>query len=615
MIGSKSLITCDNSYFIHTGLDADRMGILLSVPFYGPDGAFKGLVAAIVLDRALAAALPGENTVLYNQAYGYSLETDLTEVEASRPFFESGRRDPELLFSETYDLGIPDPKGSWSIWVARPNAEFDTSPEASAARSFELTSMLILMVLTVLAGAIWAQFRRQRSAAERHASELELKVAARTDEIARLALTDPLTDLPNRAMMRMHLDQIASHAAGNAFAVLCVDLDRLKTINDTLGHGAGDAYLATAASRMRAAVGERGIVARWGGDEFVITLEGRELSMQAEVIASEILDVLTQEMVVEGQAWTPGGSIGIAVAPHDGTDSDELLNRADRALYRAKADGRGRVLRYDSTLDEMDHQRRCLEQELFDAIEQRQFVVHYQPMVEADTGDLVGFEALVRWQHPTRGLVLPSEFIPVAEETGVILEIGDVVLEEACRTAVTWQDPIRIAVNLSAVQVAQSDLPQRIAAILRTTGLPGDRLELELTESMLLDASPATLARIAMIRQLGVRVALDDFGTGYCSLSYLQVFAFDRIKIDRSFVADLEMRPTCLAIIRAVTQLAESLGMKTTAEGVETRRQAELLARLGVTELQGFLLGRPEPEAVVTDRVREAGQPTPLVRT
>ena len=615
MIGSKSLITCDNSYFIHTGLDADRMGILLSVPFYGPDGAFKGLVAAIVLDRALAAALPGENTVLYNQAYGYSLETDLTDVEASRPFFESGRRDPELLFSETYDLDVPDPKGSWSIWVARPNAEFDTSPEASAARSFELTGMLILVVLTVLAGAIWAQFRRQRSAAERHASELELKVAARTDEIARLALTDPLTDLPNRAMMRMHLDQIASHAAGNAFAVLCVDLDRLKTINDTLGHGAGDAYLATAASRMREAVGARGIVARWGGDEFVITLEGRELSMQAEVVASEILDVLTQEMVVEGQAWTPGGSIGIAVAPHDGTDSDELLNRADRALYRAKADGRGRVLRYDSTLDEMDHQRRRLEQELVDAVEQRQFVVHYQPMVEADTGDLVGFEALVRWQHPTRGLVLPSEFIPVAEETGVILDIGDVVLEEACRTAVTWQDPIRVAVNLSAVQVAQSDLPQRIASILRTTGLPGDRLELELTESMLLDASPATLARLAMIRQLGVRVALDDFGTGYCSLSYLQVFAFDRIKIDRSFVADLEMRPTCLAIIRAVTQLAESLGMKTTAEGVETRRQAELLARLGVTELQGFLLGRPEPEAVVTDRAREAGQPTPLVRT
>ena len=615
MIGSKSLITCDNSYFIHTGLDADRMGILLSVPFYGPDGAFKGLVAAIVLDRALAAALPGENTVLYNQAYGYSLETDLTDVEASRPFFESGRRDPELLFSETYDLDVPDPKGSWSIWVARPNAEFDTAPEASAARSFELTGMLILVVLTVLAGAIWAQFRRQRSAAERHASELELKVAARTDEIARLALTDPLTDLPNRAMMRMHLDQIASHAAGNAFAVLCVDLDRLKTINDTLGHGAGDAYLATAASRMREAVGARGIVARWGGDEFVITLEGRELSMQAEVVASEILDVLTQEMVVEGQAWTPGGSIGIAVAPHDGTDSDELLNRADRALYRAKADGRGRVLRYDSTLDEMDHQRRRLEQELVDAVEQRQFVVHYQPMVEADTGDLVGFEALVRWQHPTRGLVLPSEFIPVAEETGVILDIGDVVLEETCRTAVTWQDPIRVAVNLSAVQVAQSDLPQRIASILRTTGLPGDRLELELTESMLLDASPATLARLAMIRQLGVRVALDDFGTGYCSLSYLQVFAFDRIKIDRSFVADLEMRPTCLAIIRAVTQLAESLGMKTTAEGVETRRQAELLARLGVTELQGFLLGRPEPEAVVTDRAREAGQPTPLVRS
>lgn len=615
MIGSKSLITCDNTYFIRTGLDADRMGILLSVPFYGPDGVFKGLVAAIVLDRALAAALPGDNTVLYNQAYGYSLETDLADVETSRPYFESGRPDPGLLFSNTYDLGIPDPRGSWSVWAARPNAEFNTSPEARAARSFELTSMLILVVLTVLAGAIWAQFRRQRNAAERHAGELEMKVAARTDEIARLALTDPLTGLPNRAMMRIHLDQIASGAASKAYAVLCVDLDRLKLINDTLGHGAGDAYLATAATRMRAAVGTRGVVARWGGDEFVIMLEGHELSMQAEVIAGEVLDALTREMVVEGQAWMPGSSIGIAVAPHDGTDSDELLNRADRALYRAKAEGRGRVLRYDSALDEMDNQRRHLEQELFDAVEQRQFIVRYQPVFEADTGGLVGFEALVRWRHPTRGLVLPGEFIPVAEETGVIVEIGDIVLEEACRAAASWRDPLRIAVNLSAVQVAQGDLPERIATILRTTGLPGGRLELELTESVLLDASPETLARIAKIRQLGVRVALDDFGTGYCSLSYVQVFAFDRIKIDRSFVADLQTRPACVAIVRAVTQLADSLGMETTAEGVETRQQADLLTQLGVTELQGFLLGRPEPEAAATARARKAQQPTSLLRT
>lgn len=613
MIGSPSLITCDNTYFIHTGDDADRMGILLSVPFYAPDGSFKGLVSAIVLDRALAAALPESNAVLYNAAYGYALETDMTELESSRASFAAGQVDPELLFSATYELGVPDPKGGWSVWTGRPNSAFDDSPEAQAARTFEITGMSILAVLTVLAGAIWGQFRRQRRAAERHAHELEVKVAARTDEIARLALTDPLTDLPNRAMMRMHLAQLAENAgADDAYAVMCIDLDRLKLINDTLGHHAGDVYLVTAAARMRAAVGDRGLVARWGGDEFVIAVSGHDLSSGAEVIAGEVLDALTVEMVVEGHVWIPGGSIGIAVAPHDGTDSDILLNRADRALYRAKADGRGRVLRYDQTLDELDSQRRQLERELREGIDRRQFVVHYQPMVDARSGVLVGFEALVRWLHPARGLTLPADFIPLAEETGMIVELGDFVLDEACRAAASWPEPVRVSVNLSAVQVAQSNLPARVAALLASSGLRADRLELELTESVLLEASQETLERIGRIRRLGVRVALDDFGTGYCSLGYLQVFSFDRIKIDRSFVADVATRPTCSAIIRAVTQLASTLGMQTTAEGVETPQQVELLAHTGVTDLQGHLLGRPESLFAATERARAAHSTVPL---
>jgi diguanylate cyclase (GGDEF)-like protein len=594
MIGSPSLITCDNTYYMHSGADADRMGILLSVPFYAPSGEFKGLVSAIVLDRALAAVLPSSNAVLFNQAYGYSNETDVSDVESSRMFFAAGLPDPHLLFSETYRLDVSDPRGPWTVWSGRPDAEFNSSPEAQAARTFEVTSLGILAVLTVLAGAIWGQFRRQRRAAERHARELESKVAARTDEIARLALTDPLTDLPNRAMMRMHMEQIAARAAARtSFAVLCVDLDRLKLINDTLGHAAGDTYLVKAADRMRTVIGSRGAVARWGGDEFVITLEGHEAAAQAQTIAGEVLAALSEDLHIEGSAIAPGCSIGIAVAPHDAVDAEDLLNRADRALYRAKAEGRGRVARYDPVLDEISSQRRRLEHELRVAIEERQFVVHYQPMVDAQSGDLVGFEALVRWEHPELGLMLPAEFIPVAEDTGCIVEIGAAVLEDACRAACTWPDHLRIAVNLSPVQVSDERLPQRVEAVLRSTGLRPERLELELTESVLLDASQTTLDRIAAIRRLGVRVALDDFGTGYCSLGYLQDFAFDRIKIDRTFVAELTARPTCIAIVRAVTQLARSLGMHTTAEGVETHEQADLLARNGVTDLQGYLHGRP----------------------
>ena len=596
-VGSRSLITCDNTWFMHSGRDADRMGILLSVPFYGPDGAFKGLVAAIVLDRALAAALPARNAVLRHAAYGYLLPTDVDAVEASRPHFEAGRPDPGLLFSASYEIGVPDAQGGWAVWVGRPDSDFHESIEAQAAAAFRLTGLAVVAVLALVAGAIWVQFLREKGAARRRARELEAKVAARTDEIARLALTDPLTGLPNRAMMQSVLEQLEERLPTlGACAVLCVDLDRLKLINDTLGHRAGDAYLVAAAGRMRAAVGAWGTVARWGGDEFVITLEGREAAVRAGSIARDILHALAEPVRVDGHTLVPGGSIGIAEAPRDGTAGVELLTRADRALYRVKANGRGHAMHFDVSLDQKYSERCQLELDLRVAIDERQFVLHYQPVVDALSGRLAGFEALVRWEHPQRGVVPPAEFIPIAEETGLIVEIGEQVLAQSCRAAAGWPHGLRVAVNLSPVQVRQEGLPRRIEAILDACGLSADRLELEVTESVFLAADAATLERIGRIRASGVRFALDDFGTGYCSLGYLHAVAFDRIKIDRSFVAELGRRPTCLPIIRAVTQLASSLGMQTTAEGVETRAQAELLVAHGVTDLQGFLVGRPLPE-------------------
>jgi predicted signal transduction protein with EAL and GGDEF domain len=307
--------------------------------------------------------------------------------------------------------------------------------------------------------------------------------------------------------------------------------------------------------------------------------------------------------MIGGQNFIPSASIGIAEAPRDGTVPDELLSRADLALYAAKIGKRGCALRFEPAMEKMAGERRLLEVDLRNAVERRQFVLHYQPIIESRSSKLSGFEALLRWNHPTRGLLGPDAFIPIAEDTGLIIEIGRFVLEEACRAATHWPDQLRVAVNLSPVQVREGTLPLHVASILGTSGLRPDRLELELTENILLDASPEVLAHIEAIRGYGVRFALDDFGKGYCSLAYLQTFSFDRIKIDRSFVANLSSRPACLAIIRAVTQLAMSLGMQTTAEGVETEGQAAILAATGVTDMQGYLFGRPEPEAAAIARV------------
>jgi diguanylate cyclase (GGDEF)-like protein len=606
-IGSKSLVTCDNRHFMHTGLDADRSGVLLSVPFYGPDGNLKGLVAAVVLNRALAASLPARNAVLLNKVYGFLVHANMADVEGSRVFFENGTADPALKFSASFDLDIADARGTWSVWVGRPNSDFFESYEARAVRTFMYIGLAVIAVLSSLAAAIWVNFQRSQRTSSRLAHDLEEKVRQRTEDITRLAMTDSLTSLPNRAMMQQHLEHLSQPSLACAgYAVLCIDLDRLKLINDTLGHRAGDTYLMTMADRMREAADGCGMVARWGGDEFIITVEGRRACDNLTQVAQNICQALGKPIQLGDHFMVPSGSIGIAQAPSDGTDGTVLLARADRALYRAKAAGRGRVMHFDAALDERHTDRAQLELDMRHAVEHREFVVHYQPVVSAASAELVGFEALVRWNHPIRGLLPPGEFITIAEETGLIADIGELVLSQACQDALTWPDSFGLAVNLSPVQVYNPNLCTRVAAILSATGLPPRRLELEITESVFLTQAVGVIERIVQLRAMGIRFALDDFGTGYCSIGYLNKVAVDRIKIDRSFVADLSSTETALPIIKAVAQLASGLNMQVTAEGVETHEQAEKLQALGISHLQGYHFGKPMPYAVASVLARAA---------
>ena len=347
------------------------------------------------------------------------------------------------------------------------------------------------------------------------------------------------------------------------------------------------------AERLRRVVGDRGSVARFGGDEFAVVQLAAEQPGGASLLAADIVREIGEPYEFRDQQVVIGASIGIAVAPTDGTDPDQLLRNADLALYRAKYDGKGRYSFFEAEMDARAQERRTLELDLRKALAQKEFRLVYQPQVRVDSGQLTSFEALIRWQHPTRGLVSPALFIPLAEEVGLICAIGSWVLKEACTVAASWPDDIRIAVNLSAMQFASGTIVLEVIAALGASGLRADRLELEITESVLLKDTDSTLNLLRQLRDLGVRISMDDFGTGYSSLGYLQRFPFDKIKIDQSFVRDLADKPESIAIVRAVTSLAESLGITTTAEGVETAEQLQKLRREGCTEAQGYLFSRP----------------------
>jgi diguanylate cyclase (GGDEF)-like protein len=417
------------------------------------------------------------------------------------------------------------------------------------------------------------------------------------EKLAYLAHHDPLTSLPNRTKFREDLEQTLLRVNRDGrVAVLCLDLDHFKEINDSLGHPIGDDLLKDVASRLRTSVREGDTVARLGGDEFAIVQAGTDLqASESSSLAERLVEIVGAAYAIHGHQLNIGVSIGIAFAPNDGEDPDQLLKNADMALYRAKEDGRGTYRFFEPGMDARAQARRVLEIDLRAALTRDEFEVHYQPIHDLNTDQITAFEALIRWNHPLRGMISPMDFIPLAEETGLITQLGDWILRKACMDAAAWSREVRVAVNLSPVQFRNSNLVQSVISALAASGLAPERLELEITESVLLQDSEATLAALHKLRSFGVKISMDDFGTGYSSLSYLRSFPFDKIKIDRSFVHELATREDSMAIVRAVTGLGKSLGISIVAEGVETNEQLGLLRTEGCTEVQGFLFSRPRP--------------------
>ena len=433
-------------------------------------------------------------------------------------------------------------------------------------------------------------------------------------QVAYLATHDALTGLRNRGALRDELQSLlARNKRGEDLAVLCLDLDRFKEVNDLLGHSAGDALLRQVAERLRQCARETDFVVRLGGDEFAVLQCGAPQPSSSTALARRIIAALGMPFELDGHRAQIGGSVGIATAPFDGEEPEQLLKCADLALYRAKSDGRGILRYFEPAMDAQIQARRSLEADLRSALALDQFHLVYQPQVDTDSGAVSGFEALLRWQHPVRGSVSPAEFIPLAEETGLIVEIGRWVLAQACRDAVNWPLDVTLAVNVSAVQFAEGSLVREVVRALDDSGLEPGRLELEITESVLMRDAEQALLMLRELRKCGLRVAMDDFGTGYSSLSYLRSFPFDRIKIDRSFIRDIETDAEAQAIVRAVAGLGRSLGMAITVEGVETLAQLAAVRREGCRDVQGYLFSRPRPAADVPDMIAAVAGQTLLV--
>jgi diguanylate cyclase (GGDEF)-like protein/PAS domain S-box-containing protein len=413
--------------------------------------------------------------------------------------------------------------------------------------------------------------------------------------IQHMAQYDALTDLPNRVAFVEQLTRSidVANASQESFAVLSIDLDRFKEVNDMFGHAVGDDVIRELSQQLRALAGEA-YLARLGGDEFTLITPNGDHPALAEILAERLHAAVATDLEQNGQHLRVGISIGIAIFPADGTDATTLLNNADAALSRAKAAGRGKTRFFEIEMDNRLRERRAIQHELSSAIARNELRLHYQPLAKID-GEVIGFEALVRWHNPQRGMVSPATFIPVAEESGLIMQIGEWVLREACREAASWSHKLQIAVNLSPIQFRHGDLVGLVHSVLLETGLAPTRLELEITEGVLVEDFGRGVSILRRLKTLGVGIAMDDFGTGYSSLSYLQSFPFDKIKIDQSFISNVKSNPQSAAIVRAVIGLAHGLNLPVLAEGVETKAQLDFLAAESCDEVQGYLLGRPHP--------------------
>jgi diguanylate cyclase (GGDEF)-like protein len=417
------------------------------------------------------------------------------------------------------------------------------------------------------------------------------------DQIAHMALHDALTDLPNRVLFHRRLEHALTRVRrGENLAVLCLDLDHFKNVNDTHGHPLGDELLKAVAERLRGCVRETDTLARLGGDEFAIIQAGEIHQREAaSVLADRIIEVIAKPFDLDGNEVNIGTSIGIALAPEHGTNPDNLLKMADMALYCAKSAGRNGYRFFDPDIGAAANARHVLESELRKAIQQRELELYYQPIIETKTRRICAAEALLRWRHPTKGMITPDKFIPLAEDSGIIVQIGEWVLRTACADAARWPAHVKVAVNLSPLQFRKTNLSDTVMDTLAQAGLPPERLEIEITETALIETAAECLPALHRFRKAGISVALDDFGTGYSSLSQLTMFPFDKIKIDKSFTQNLTKRSECAAIISAALTLAQSLDIATTAEGIETKEQYQLLKLAGVTSLQGYFFKRPCP--------------------
>ncbi|MGE4167445.1 MAG: putative bifunctional diguanylate cyclase/phosphodiesterase, partial [Xanthobacteraceae bacterium] len=431
-----------------------------------------------------------------------------------------------------------------------------------------------------------------------------------SERVAYMSRYDTLTGLGNRLLFVERVTELLLETPPRHFNVLMLDLDHFKDVNESLGHPVGDAMLMAIAARLKGLVGAEDFIARLSGDEFAVLQIAADDNGDAAInLANRLLETLNEPVEFEGNQVAIGASIGIATAPEHGENADELMKCAELALNRAKTKGRNQYQVFAPTMEKEASVRRTLELELRRALANQEFVLRYQPVVNALNQEIVGVEALVRWNSPVKGLVPPDRFIPLAEETGLIVPIGEWVMRRACLDAAEWPGDIKVAVNLSAIQFSKGDIVGLVSEALEESGLAPERLELEITETVLLHKNEDNISLLHALKNLGVAIVLDDFGTGYSSLSYLKMFPFDKIKIDRSFINELSTRTDCAAIVCAVTGLGRSLNIATTAEGVETQEQFTLLRAVGCTQIQGYLFGRPMPAAELQLKAAEHGTP------
>jgi diguanylate cyclase (GGDEF)-like protein len=434
---------------------------------------------------------------------------------------------------------------------------------------------------------------------------LSSRLTREAETLHHLAHHDALTGLPNRLHCNQHIAELVTTRSGadTGVAVLCLDLDRFKQVNDVFGHQGGDRVLVQVGIRLQSLVRPTDIVARIGGDEFVVLVVPPIAAAAAATLAGRIIDAMSASFQLDGQQVTIGTSVGLALAPADGVTGPDLLKNADIALYQAKKDGRGTYRFFKESMNKQLRDRQMLERDLHTGITEDQFELHYQPFLDLRTRKIVGFEALARWRHPTRGLVPPDAFIPLAEETGLIVPLGRLVLDAACREAASWDAPLTVAVNFSPVQFREDNLAEQVMDVLSRTGLAPDRLEMEVTENVLLRQTDSAVKTLNALGKLGISISLDDFGTGYSSLSYLRRFAFNKIKLDRSFIQALGEDAESAVITRAIVALGHSLRLTVIAEGVETQEQLAFLEDEGCDQVQGYLIGKPMPASSLVDLV------------